>query len=83
MAAISYSAVRANRVRAINWVCDGYEPVIITCSELRSVVMLSQEDSQALEETVYLLRCPVYASRLLAVVAQLQASEGVERDLTP
>jgi antitoxin YefM len=45
--------------------------------------MLSLEDFQALEETAYLLRNPANAKRLLSATAQLDASKGVERELTP
>ncbi len=39
-------------------VCDDHSPIIITRKSQRSVVMISLEDYQALEETAYLLRCP-------------------------
>jgi antitoxin YefM len=48
----------------------------------QSVVMLSPEDFQALEESAYLLRNPANAKRLLAAVGQLNAGKGVARELT-
>jgi antitoxin YefM len=36
---------------------------------------------QALEETAYLLRAPANTRRLLAAVGQLNAGQGVEREL--
>lgn len=67
MDAISYSVVRANLASTMGRVCDDHEPVIIARSGQCSVVMLSLEDYQALEETAYLLRSPVNASRLLTL----------------
>ena len=55
--------------------------MIITRNRERSVVMLSLEDFQALEETAYLLRNPANAKRLLAATEQLSAGKGVTRQL--
>ena len=55
--------------------------MIITKKNDRSVVMLSLEDFQALEETSYLLRNPKNARRLLDAVNELDAGGGVEREL--
>jgi antitoxin YefM len=62
-------------------VCDDHAPVIITRKNQRSVVLLSLEDYQALEETAYLLRSPKNARRLLESVAELETGGGTEREL--
>jgi antitoxin YefM len=62
-------------------VCDDHAPVIITRKNQRSVVLLSLEDYQALEETAYLLRSPKNARRLLESVAELESGGGTEREL--
>lgn len=67
MDAISYSVVRANLASTMGRVCDDHESVIIARSGQCSVVMLSLEDYQALEEIAYLLRTPANASRLLTL----------------
>ena len=54
-------------------VCDDHAPLIITRKNRRSVVMISLEDYQALEETAYLLRSPKNARRLLEAVAELES----------
>jgi len=56
--------------------CNG-----ITRNGDQSVGMLSLDDHKALEETAYLLRTPTNARRLLASIAQLNAGQGVERQL--
>lgn len=81
MDAITYSAARANLASTMDRVCNDHEPLIITRNGEQSVVMLSLEDYQALEETAYLLRSPANARRLLAAAAQLAAGQGVEREL--
>ena len=82
MDAITYSAARANLASTMNRVCNDHEALIITRNGEQSVVMLSLEDFQALEETAYLLRSPANAKRLLSAAAQLTAGKGVEKELT-
>ena len=81
MDAITYSAARANLASTMDRVCNDHEPLIVTRNGQPSVVMLSLEDYQALEETAYLLRSPANARRLLAAVQQLSAGQGQEREL--
>lgn len=83
MDAITYSAARANLAKTMDRVCEDHEPLIITRNGQQSVVMLSLDDYQALEETAYLLRSPANARRLLSAASQLAAGQGVERDLAP
>ena len=82
MDAITYTKARASLAQTIDSVCENHEPVIITKKNDRSVVMLSLEDYQALEETSYLLRNPKNARRLLDSVNELDAGGGTERALT-
>ena len=81
MDAITYSAARANLAATMDRVCNDHEALIITRNSEQSVVMLSLEDFQALEETAYLLRNPANAKRLLAATEQLRAGKGVAREL--
>jgi len=81
MDAITYSAARANLATTMDRVCNDHEALIITRNGEQSVVMLSLEDFQALEETAYLLRNPANAKRLLSAVTQLAAGKGVKREL--
>ena len=83
MDAITYSAARANLASTMDRVCNDHEPLIITRNGEQSVVMLSLADFNAMEETAYLLRNPANAKRLMSAVAQLNAGQGVERELTP
>ena len=81
MDAITYSTARANLATTMDRVCNDHEALIITRNGEQSVVMLSLEDFQALEETAYLLRNPANAKRLLAAAEQLRAGKGVAREL--
>ena len=81
MDAITYTYARSHLAKTMEKVCDDHAPVIITRKNQRSVVMISLEDYQALEETAYLLRSPKNARRLLESVAELESGDGIEREL--
>ena len=81
MDAITYSVACAHVASTMDRVCNGHEPVIITRSGQQSVVMLSLEDYQSLEETAYLLRSPANAHRLLNAVMGLSSDGGQAREL--
>ena len=82
MDAISYTAARANLATTMERVCNDHEPMIITRNGQQSVVMLSLEDFNALEETAYLLRSPSNVKRLMSAIEQLNAGKGTERKLS-
>ena len=81
MDALSYTAARKTLAQTMETVCDNHDPVIITRKGKPSVVMMSLEDYQSLQETAYLLKSPKNAQRLLESIAQLQSGKGQEREL--
>jgi len=81
MNAVTYSQARSELAKTMDKVCDDHSPIIITRKSQRSVVMISLEDYQALEETAYLLRSPKNARRLLESIAELESGGGAEREL--
>ena len=81
MDAITYSAARANLAKTMDRVCNDHETLIITRNGEKSVVLLSLDDYNALQETAYLLRNPTNAKRLLSATAQLNAGKAQVREL--
>lgn len=81
MKAITYTTARANLAKTMDKICDDHEPVVITRKNERSVVMLSLEDYESLEETAYLLRSPKNMKRLIESINQLEKGEGSEKEL--
>ncbi len=81
MEAINYTIVRQTLAQKMDQVCDDHTPIIVTRQNNRSVVMLSLEDYQALEETAYLLRSPRNAQRLMESILELESGQGTERGL--
>ena len=82
MDAIPYSRLRSNLASEMDRVCADHAPIIVTRKANASVVMISLEDYEALEETAYLLRSPRNARRLLESIAELEAGGGTARELT-
>lgn len=72
MDAISDSIASKNLAKTMEQVCEDHSPVIITRSKARSVVMMSLEDYEALQETAHLLRAPKNARRLLDSLVELE-----------
>jgi antitoxin YefM len=81
MDAIPYTTLRANLAKQMDQVCDDHAPIIVTRKASASVVMISLDDYEALEETSYLLRSPKGARRLLESIVELEAGGGAEREL--
>jgi antitoxin YefM len=81
MEAISYTAVRQDLANIMDKVCKDHSPVIVTRQKSGSVVIVSQEDYEAMAETTYLLRSPKNTKRLIESIAQLEEGKGKERRL--
>ncbi len=82
MKAITYTAARQNLAKTMEKVCKDHAPVIVTRKTTDSVVIMSLEDYEALEETAYLLRSPKNTRRLIESISQLEESLGSERELS-
>lgn len=81
MEAITYTAARQNLAKIMEKVCKDHAPVIVTRKTSNSVVIMSLEDYEALEETAYLLRSPKNTRRLIESIAQLENDKGTEKEL--
>ncbi|MDK4307808.1 type II toxin-antitoxin system Phd/YefM family antitoxin [Corynebacterium pseudodiphtheriticum] len=80
MKTMSYSDSRAHYAEMLDTVTDDREEVIITRAGHEPVVVVSLADYESLKETVYLLKSPANARRLLASIEQLENGEGTQRD---
>lgn len=81
MDAISYTSARQNLAETMDKVCDNHEPTIITRNGHESVVMISLDDYNSLEETSYLLKSSKNTKRLIQSIVELEKGNGVEREL--
>lgn len=77
----TYSDARANLKGLMDQVVKDRTQVVITRQKAGSVVMVSLDDWNAMEETLHLLSTPNNATRLRDAVRQLDAGQGRERPL--
>ncbi len=81
MKTMTYSESRANYAATLDAVINDREEVIITRAGREPVVIVSLEDYQSMKESLYLLRSPKNAQRLLESIDELEAGRGTEREL--
>ena len=81
MQSLSVSETRANLKSVLDRVVADKAPIAITRQKGEGVVMISQSEWESIEETLYLLRSPANAKRLLESIAELDAGKGIEHDL--
>jgi antitoxin YefM len=77
----TYTEAREKLADMIEKVCEDHDPLIITKKRDKSVVMISLEDYESLQETAYLFRSPENARRLLESIHELEKGKGKERKL--
>lgn len=81
MQAISYSEARENLKAVIDKVIADRAPMAITRQRGEGAVLISESEWASIEETLYLLRSPKNAERLLDAIKGLDAGQGEEREL--
>jgi antitoxin YefM len=81
MHTLSVSETRANLKAVIDRVVADKAPVAITRQKGEGVVMISQSEWESIDETLYLLRSPRNAERLLEAVRGLESGHGEEHEL--
>jgi antitoxin YefM len=78
---ISASEARKSLFPLIEWVNTDHDPVRMT-SEAGDAVLMSADECNSWQETVYLLRSPFNAQRLMEAIARDKAGEsGVARSI--
>ncbi len=81
MNAITYTAARENLASTMDRVCLDRDPVIITRKRDQSVVMISLDDYESLEETAYLLRSPANAKRLIDSIEAAESGNLIKQKI--
>jgi antitoxin YefM len=76
MKAISYSEARDNLKSVIDRVVADRAPVAITRQRGEGAVLVSESEWASIEETLYLLRSPRNAERLLEAVRGFEAGDS-------
>ena len=79
MKTLSYTAARAALAETINTVVRDRVPVIIR-KKNDAVVMMNLDDYEAWAETVYLLKSPKNAKRLMTSIEALEKGDAIEKN---
>jgi antitoxin YefM len=81
MQVTTYSEARAKLKTYLDQVCDDHNPLVIARKNNRSVVMISLEDYEAMEEKAYLLSTNANAQRLTESIEQYQRGELIYKTM--
>jgi antitoxin YefM len=82
MDVMTYSDARAQLKRVMDRAIHDKQEVVVTRKKGEAVVVVSLETWNAVNETLHLLSTPKNASRLRSSIAQLDAGDGKERELS-
>jgi antitoxin YefM len=82
MKSLSAKEAQTNLETLIARIVDDVEPAIVRAESGQSVVMLSLDEYNAWQETLYLLSTPANAETLRSSIAEDKAGYRTEKDLT-
>ncbi len=83
MEAITASNFRNSLASFLDKVTNDHEPMIVTRGDKqKAAVVMSKEDYESLQETLYLLSSRANADRLFSAFAKIDSDEVVEKELT-
>ncbi|MCO6059824.1 type II toxin-antitoxin system prevent-host-death family antitoxin [Pseudomonas sp. MOB-449] len=81
MHVLTFSQARADLKQTMDDVCRDHEPAVITRQRGEPVVMISLQDFNGMQETMYLTRSSANAKRLRESIDQLRAGKAVTREI--
>lgn len=81
MTVMTYTEARANFKDVMDRAILDHEEITVTRRKGEAVVVLSQEDWSAIQETLHLMSTPANTSALRNSISQLDAGQGEEREL--
>ncbi|MEQ8814512.1 MAG: type II toxin-antitoxin system prevent-host-death family antitoxin [Thalassobaculum sp.] len=76
---VSYTELRRNLARHMDEVSASKAPLLVTRQGGKSVVVLAEDEYEALRETLHLLSSPANAARLMRGLAEADAGQVSER----
>ncbi len=77
----SSTELRANLSAMMDKVNDDHEPLLVTRSGGKPVIVLSLDDYEAMDETAYLTASPANAKALREAIARVERGEMVTKTM--
>lgn len=81
MQVVNFSDLRKNMKSIMTACCENHDPTIITRQKEPPVVMLSLEDYNSLQETLYLMKNPNNYASLLKAIKNVRQGKASPHDL--
>lgn len=82
MHTLTYSGFREHLKEAMQDVCDNHKELLVTTrGNKNNVVVMSQEDFEGIQETLYLLSSPKNAEKLMESIHQYNSGQAEEKEL--
>ncbi|MFV3305062.1 type II toxin-antitoxin system Phd/YefM family antitoxin [Pseudomonas sp. NY15181] len=81
MQVLTFTQARADLKQTMDDVCRDHEPAVITRQRGEPVVMISLEDYNGMQETLYLLSSTANAQRLRESVDEVRAGKAQVKEL--
>ncbi|MDO5542977.1 MAG: type II toxin-antitoxin system prevent-host-death family antitoxin [Acinetobacter sp.] len=81
MKVITCEELQENFADILDYVIEDHAPVLINRKDKQAVVLISQDDYKAFEETAYLLKSPANTKRLRDSIAQIEAAQTKSHNL--
>lgn len=82
MQVLTFTQARADLKQTMDDVCRDHEPAVITRQRGEPVVMISLEDYNGMQETLYLLSSTANAQRLRESIDEVRAGKVQVKELT-
>ncbi|MDU4250196.1 MULTISPECIES: type II toxin-antitoxin system Phd/YefM family antitoxin [Pseudomonas] len=82
MQVLTFTQARADLKQTMDDVCRDHEPAVITRQRGEPVVMISLEDYNGMQETLYLLSSTANAQRLRESIDEVRAGKAQVKELT-
>jgi len=81
MKVLNYSDLRQNLAENLNIVAEDHEVLIVSRSNEKNVVIISLDEYNAMQETLYLLSSENNAKRLMSSIDDMNQGKFIKRKL--
>jgi antitoxin YefM len=81
MSHVGFTDFRQNLASHLDTVVESRAPLVVTRQKGKAVVVISEEEFESMQETLYLLGNPANAKRLRESIAEFDDDGGKEHEL--